>query len=339
MQPCSICSFEATLRRLARAARVYVLMRRLLQLTGCTRQDLDRLAAEAPRLYRSRDEYHRVRDKWRHLDVPAEPLKRVQRAVAGWLADQIPVPRDIVGGIRGRSVRDHALPHVGAPCVATLDLRNFFPRSRANVLQKQLLQAGIAPDIGVLIRKLVSLRNYLPQGAPSSPRCAIIAALPMFSEMREAALALGLTITFYFDDIAVSGDRARAAIGVLIDIARRHGHSINHKKTRVLPPRVPQLVAGQTVNGALGAGEARRQAIEDAIRELAANPWATRRDLRRIEGRIQHVRSLAPGTARRLTDLVARLVQVQSLVDSPWTPRESGRRVVCTGPETCLARR
>ena len=94
---------------------------------------------------------------------------------------------------------------------------------------------------------------HLPQGAPTSPALANLAALALDRRLHALATSLGATYTRYADDLAFSGDRsfARSAERFATRaaaIALEAGFHINHRKTRLMRASVRQHLAGLTVH-------------------------------------------------------------------------------------------
>ena len=95
--------------------------------------------------------------------------------------------------------------------------------------------------------------RHLPQGAPTSPALANLAAMRMDRRLSGLARAAGAAYTRYADDLAFSGDaefvrgwkRFEAWVGA---VAGEEGFAVNHRKTRMMRAGVRQRVAGVVVN-------------------------------------------------------------------------------------------
>ena len=107
-----------------------VSMRRLEQLLGYERSDLARIAEHAGRYYRPFDRRReRNKGKWRHIDNPTGVLREVQGRIQGKILVGVPLPDTMMGGVRGRSIRDNGVRHTRQSMLVTLDLRDCFPRT------------------------------------------------------------------------------------------------------------------------------------------------------------------------------------------------------------------
>jgi hypothetical protein len=97
------------------------------------------------------------------------------------------------------------------------------------------------PLSGRLARRLAA--PHLPQGAPTSPALANLAAYRLDCRLA----GFGLTYTRYADDLVFSTDRNLRTLGVE-RIARDEGFRLNAAKTRVMGRGSRQTVTGVVVN-------------------------------------------------------------------------------------------
>jgi RNA-directed DNA polymerase len=225
----------------------------------------------------------------RVIERPKSRLKAIQRRLLHEILDWIPAHDAAHGFTRGRSAVTHAGQHTGRFVVVRLDLEDFFasiaagrvfgifrtagyPESVAYTLtalctnvvpahvSRRLAQVprGLEPRdprvVGArfrLGRRLAS--PHLPQGAPTSPALANLAAFRLDRRLIGLAGALDLTYTRYADDITLSGSarilpgasRLRATIA---QIAREEGFTVNERKSTLATRAGRQQVCGMVVN-------------------------------------------------------------------------------------------
>jgi hypothetical protein len=111
--------------------------------------------------------------------------------------------------------------------------------------------SGLVESQFSLARRLAT--PHLPQGAPTSPALANLAAFRLDRRLRGLAAALELTYTRYADDITFSGpdrllriaDQLRSTIG---HIARAEGFTVNDRKSTLTTRAGRQQVCGVVVN-------------------------------------------------------------------------------------------
>ena len=204
----------------------------------------------------------------RLIEAPKLRLKEVQRWVLREILDHVAPHDSAYGFTRGRSVIDHAAQHVATGAVLRLDLRDFFasvpagrvfgifvtigyPRPIAHVLTglttnraAQMAWNALPPSgdpalVGpryMLERRLAA--PHLPQGAPTSPALANLAALGLDRRLAGLAAAHGLNYSRYADDLTLSGpglsgSRYRTIARAAAAISRDEGFALNPAKTHL----------------------------------------------------------------------------------------------------------
>lgn len=219
----------------------------------------------------------------RVLEAPKPRLRRLQRRLLDEALGLVP-PHDAARGFRaGGSVGSHAAPHAGRPVVLRLDLESFFasvtvgrvhgiwrtagyPEPVAHALAG--LTTAVLPlaawrgvprpaDPGLLDahwrlgRRLAA--PHLPQGAPTSPATANLAAFGLDVRLTALAAAWGGRYTRYADDLAFSGDAGwgrgtSRLLDAVEEVVRDEGFRLNPRKTAVMPRAGRQSLAGLVVN-------------------------------------------------------------------------------------------
>jgi hypothetical protein len=218
----------------------------------------------------------------RLLEAPKRELKDLQRQVLHGILDD--VLDGAHGSRRSRSVHSAARPHAGKAVVVRLDLESFFGSVTAGWVYAAFRHAGYPEPVAHTLtglcttvtplaarrlaprppaadaverhrRMLADLaRPHLPQGAPTSPALADLAALRFDRRVGALARRFGADYTRYADDLAISGDRRLLGrvdrlVGLVGDIARDEGFRLHGGKTGVRTASQRQRVAGLVVNG------------------------------------------------------------------------------------------
>jgi RNA-directed DNA polymerase len=219
----------------------------------------------------------------RLIERPKHCLKALQRRLLHELLDWIPAHDATHGFTRGRSVLTHASAHSGKHVVLRVDLEDFFASVSAGRVYGILRAAGYpeavahmltglmtnvvpgavwhavarpsdAPGIGKhhrLGRQLA--RPHLPQGAPTSPALANLAAFRLDRRLSGLAGALDLEYTRYADDLVFSGSLRLASIArglrsTIAMIATDEGFRVNQSKSTLATRAGCQRVCGVIVN-------------------------------------------------------------------------------------------
>lgn len=219
----------------------------------------------------------------RVLEAPKPRLKRIQRLLLDEVLDRIP-PHDAARGFRpGGSVARYAAPHAGRATVLHLDLEAFFASVTVGRVYGVWRTAGYPEPVAHLLAGLTttvlprsawralprpadtSLHDahwrlgrrlaapHLPQGAPTSPALANLAAYRLDLRLAALAEAWGGRYTRYADDLALSSDRGWGAgtarlVTAVTEVVRDEGFRLNPLKTAVMRRGERQHLAGLVVN-------------------------------------------------------------------------------------------
>lgn len=157
-------------------------------------------------------------------------------------------------------------------------------------------------------RQLAHLGHpHLPQGAPTSPALANLAAYRLDCRLAGLAEATQFAYTRYADDLAFSARRARSAgavdafIRLVGEIVASEGFRLNQGKTTVRRPNQRQRLAGIVINehpNVLRTEYDLLKATLHRFSQLAEGAPVERRE--ELRGRIAWVGHLNPGRGERL---------------------------------------
>lgn len=274
----------------------------------------------------------------RLLEIPVYPLKLAQRRVLAELLNHVP-PHPAAHGFRpGRSAVTNAASHCGRAVVLKFDLADFFPSVAAARVVRIFRTVGYAEPVARLLAGLCTTRTpadvwagrphpaadgsdhaarlrlvgrHLPQGAPTSPALANLAAHRLDRRLGGLAAALGATYTRYADDLTFSGgaDLARhsARLARLVaGVVAEEGFALNAAKTRVLRRGGRQVVTGVVVNVRPNLPRAAVDVLKATLtncvrRGPAGQNRAGVADFRaQLAGRVAHAAAVNPARGRRL---------------------------------------
>jgi RNA-directed DNA polymerase len=214
----------------------------------------------------------------RPLEIPKDRLKIAQRQILDTILSHIPVHPAAHGFVAGRSILSAAAPHVGREVVLKFDLADFFASVNRARIRAIFSTAGYPEAVAQLLAGLCTTRltagdwqrrphpgphdharwqklaqPHLPQGAPTSPAIANLAAYGLDCRLQVYSQACGATYTRYADDLTLSGpaDLAHDWRGIRNGIARiawEEGFDLNFRKIRVQRAGTAQHVLGLMVN-------------------------------------------------------------------------------------------
>jgi hypothetical protein len=282
---------------------------------------------------------------FRLIEAPKPRLKAFQRRILDEILVHIP-PHDSAHGFRtGRSITTFAAPHVGQAIVLKMDLRDFFvsvtsarvtaifltagypePVARllsglcTNIVPTQVIHqvTRVAPDGADRAMPWQDQRPYacphLPQGSPTSPALANLAAYRFDVRMAALSAAAGCVYTRYADDLVFSGGDSFARSihrfsTQVAAVAIEEGFALQHRKTRIMRQGMRQRAAGvvinQKINMARDDYDRLKATLCNCVRHGPSDQNLSRvADFRaHLAGRVAHLKSLNPDRGGKLVRL------------------------------------
>ncbi len=277
----------------------------------------------------------------RVIEAPKARLKEVQRWILREILDHVPPHGAAHGFTRGRSAVTHAAEHAGRAAVLRLDLRDFFAAVSAGRVYGIWRTIGYSTSVSHVLTGLTTntvpltvwnqvaratpeglvgarfhlgrqlATPHLPQGAPTSPALANLAAHALDRRLTGLARASGLTYSRYADDLTFSGGarllrRSAEFEAAVVRIVRAEGFLLNASKTRTQSAGGRQTVCGVVVNAHpnLGRGEYDRlkATLHNAARHgpVDENRGSVPNFRAHLLGRISWVESLNPARGVKL---------------------------------------
>ncbi len=275
----------------------------------------------------------------RLVEAPKPRLKGIQRRIITDILNHVR-PHEAAHGFRtGHSVRSFAEPHVGKRVVLKLDLRNFFPSIRAAQIHAIFRSIGYPDAVASLLTGLCTNttpseiwaerlplaldfpmyeRPHLPQGAPTSPALANLAAYRLDARLGGLAKSAGANYTRYADDLAFSGNApfervVRRFADHVAATVMEEGFFVHHRKTRIMPQGVRQRIAGVIVNEHPNVDRRTYDRLKAVLTNcVRLGPDSQNNDAHEhyrhhLEGQVSWVESINPQRGQRLRELVNRI--------------------------------
>ncbi|MBK8224359.1 MAG: RNA-directed DNA polymerase [Candidatus Obscuribacter sp.] len=188
----------------------------------------------------------------RTICSPKNELKRLQRTILEELLHTFAMPDYVHGCVKGRSIVTNAKPHTNKPLVLTIDIKDFFGSINPEQINRIFRISFNCDDKSAeVLTALTTYGTFLPQGAPTSPALANIAALPLDAAILDICEQSGLQFSYtrYVDDITISGDnRLALMLASFYKTVSAHGFTASPGKLRVGRPSNRQKVTGIIVN-------------------------------------------------------------------------------------------
>ncbi len=230
----------------------------------------------------------------RHIFAPRVALKIIQKWLSHHLANAYQAPPHVFGFVAGRSHLQAASVHCGARWVHSVDIRDFFPSTTANILSATLQAIGYNDLSSELIARLCCLNGRLAQGAPTSPTLSNFVFREMDSRLTQVAERFGARLSRYADDIVFSGtenlpEELPACVAELF-VGQPWQLAPEKTETAVLPHRLK--VHGLLVHGdKIRLTKGYRNRIR-AYEHLQARGRISEADARRVGGHLMFARQV-----------------------------------------------
>ena len=264
---------------------------------------------------------------WRELLEPNPELKEKQRHILTWLmAHQLRASPYAHGFVKDRSIVTNAAFHVGKKVIVRIDIHNFFPSITKRQVVAALIKERILPKDAEEIAEICTVKDYLPQGAPTSPFLSNIVFKQ--TDYRLAGLgrkwkpAKGKVVTYsrYADDLVFSSnfERLNLIIHPVKAILKDAGFEMNPEKTLVLRFSNRQTVTGIVVNSRPNIVRFERRILRAKlynIKKAFLNGEKPQYDSSSIAGTIAYYRSVNPLVGERFKRDLKEIQNLQTLVD------------------------
>jgi hypothetical protein len=181
---------------------------------------------------------------------PSPQYKKLLRAINSKLLRRYVLPEGVLGGVIGKCIDDLVKVHCNQEAVLSMDLKNFFPSIKSGRVVKFFRSAGCSPDISGILTDLVTLKDSLPQGFPTSPMLANLIAYGLDIQHIMQGRKYNLRRTRWIDDIVFSGRSKDLAINakLLLGAIKPHGFQLNNKKTEYKVRSNNPIVVGLDVS-------------------------------------------------------------------------------------------
>ncbi len=281
----------------------------------------------------------------RLIESPKWRLKQIQRRILHDILDRIP-PHAAAHGFRPEhSVLTFVSAHLQQEVVVRLDLRNFFPSIPWRRVHGVFLTAGYPGDIATYLAALCTNRApacvwkdfpqygshedrlaheslygraHLPQGAPTSPALANLAAYQLDCRLHGLAKACGAVYSRYADDLLFSGDaefasRVRRFLPHVEAIILEEGFSPHPHKTRIMHESQRQSAGGLVLNQRVNLPRRDYDCLKATLFNcVQRGPATENRDQRpnfhaHLTGRVTYVEMVNPARGRSLRRLLSQI--------------------------------
>lgn len=172
-----------------------------------------------------------VPDK-RIISAPIDELKVIQKTINKVIFKTIVLPPYCYGGVKGRDNILNAKKHKGKKFIFTTDIKSFYPSITNLMVFRLFKRLGCSRIVANKLVSLVTYKNMLPQGTPTSSFIANlvfqIAGDRLFSLCNEN----NIIFTTFIDDLTFSSDKDfKPLTNKIVEIVKSSQFEINPGKT------------------------------------------------------------------------------------------------------------
>lgn len=205
--------------------------------------------------------------KTRELNVPDNFLKSIQRSIVDNLLIHEEISPYATAYRYGGSTIKNAEPHIAAPIILKLDIRNFFDHIIYPVVKEKCFPENrFSEQNRILLTLLCIYENSLPQGAPTSPFISNIIMKDFDNTVGKWCESKNIRYTRYCDDMTFSGIfNHNEIVDFVKNELKKIGFYLNDKKTTVVTKGQKQIVTGIVVNEKLNVSALYRKKIRQEI--------------------------------------------------------------------------
>lgn len=236
---------------------------------------------------------------FRTIAAPNRGLKGIQKWILYFLISDVPLHPASTAFSPGDSVAKNAAMHVGKDFVFNMDICNFFGSVSKKRVFRLYREIGCNLVLANILTHLTTYKGCLPQGAPTSPSLANLAARDLDKRLAGFCRRRGWTYSRYADDITISGkgDVSRREEETIKEILRDEGFEPNLGKFRIIRKGDCQLVTGLCVNHAVSVPRRTRQRLRAIFYQASLAPERFHHRVSELQGYVSFLESIHGATS------------------------------------------
>lgn len=206
----------------------------------------------------------------RIIEEPYPALKEIQT----WILRNILEPAALwhispvaKAFIPKKNLRENARFHRQQDVVVALDLHDFFGSIKAVSIYQLFRKFGYHQSVSMMLTKLCTLKNSLPQGAPTSPMLSNLVFYELDKKIFRYCQARNIRYTRYADDMTFSGKSfsvSHLITYIRMVVGTKH-YKLNDEKTNVMKKGCCQKVTGVVVNDKLQVSKSYRDKVRQEV--------------------------------------------------------------------------
>lgn len=203
----------------------------------------------------------------RRVYAPQKPLRIYQDKILQEILSQLPVSKYAKAYVRGGTLVQNAAPHVGKRYILKLDITDFFNSLHFEQIYSAAFNTNYFPkQIGVMLTTLCCRKNFLPQGASTSPALSNLVMRNFDDAMGFWCEKRGIAYTRYCDDMTFSSNPPLFSVYQKAkSMLENMGLELNERKTSFFTNANRQSVTGLTVNEKVSVSKSYKQNLRQEV--------------------------------------------------------------------------
>ena len=188
--------------------------------------------------------------KYRTIYEPNYNLKCIQKQILNNILNERKISKYAKAYHKGISLKDNAIPHINKDIILKLDLENFFDNiSFIDVYDTCFPIEYFPKSIGMLLTYLVTYKDHLTQGSPTSAYISNLVMREFDEELGNYCNKINVSYTRYSDDMTFSGNfNPTEIIKKVNELLKKTNQTLNKDKIHIINKNNKQLVTGIVVN-------------------------------------------------------------------------------------------
>lgn len=234
-------------------------------------------------------------NKKREIQEPKGELKYLQKRIKKFL-QRLETPNWLISGKKGNSFVTNAEQHLDSKYLLIVDIDGFYKNSKKEYVFKFFKsEMKMSQDMAWLITDLVTYKNFIPTGSPTSQIVAYLSYNLTFKRIKRIMDDYNCTISLYVDDLTISSkDQISKKLPYLINNEfKKVHHKVKNKKTKFFYPYQYKKITGCCIspNGKMEIPNRIRLKIKKEEKHCLTDK---KRNLNRLLGIILSARQIEP---------------------------------------------
>ena len=196
-----------------------------------------------------RTNWKKEKNKEREINQALHGLRHIHDSLQIFFNKRVKFPKYIHGSVKHKSPKTNAIIHIGKAQVLKFDLKDFYPSIKTDLITKTLKDLGMAHEPAILIAKLCTFKECLPQGITIGPMLANLVLLPTSKRVYRFCKKHKVDFSVYMDDLTNSGNKKLDPYwGTIKQMIQQASFTIAKDKTKFMNKNQAQISTKVSLN-------------------------------------------------------------------------------------------